>query len=104
MQSLITLNEVQLCSFVLCLSKGRSKDDAVPLHMMIDEDKDNIVFNSLSREGEWGKAEKKRYRLKEGDAVDIRIRAHDDHFQAGEGDWRAVSQRNDRVATIVDLR
>ncbi|GMS85612.1 hypothetical protein PENTCL1PPCAC_7787, partial [Pristionchus entomophagus] len=52
----------------------------VPLHMSIRFDEGKIVMNSFSN-GEWGKEERKSCPIKKGEPFDIRIRAHDKHFQ-----------------------
>lgn len=62
-----------------CKSADFSGND-VPLHISVRFDEGKIVFNSLTN-GEWGKEERKSIPFKRGEPFDIRIRAHDDHFQ-----------------------
>ncbi|MFH4980287.1 hypothetical protein AB6A40_006996 [Gnathostoma spinigerum] len=52
----------------------------VPLHISVRFDEGKIVMNTFSN-GEWGKEEKKGNPFKKGEPFDIRLRAHDDHFQ-----------------------
>ncbi|VDD94200.1 unnamed protein product [Enterobius vermicularis] len=52
----------------------------VPLHISVRFDEGKIVMNSFV-DGEWGKEDRKSLPFKKGDPFDLRIRAHDDHFQ-----------------------
>lgn len=58
----------------------RPESDEVPLHVSVRQDEKKFVFNTFQG-GEWGKEERKSSPYKEGDNVDIRIRAHDNKFE-----------------------
>jgi hypothetical protein len=51
----------------------------VPLHISVRFDEGKIVFNTFTK-GEWGKEERKSSPWKKGDAIDLRVRAHDNRF------------------------
>jgi hypothetical protein len=58
---------------------GSARDDiALCLSARIDEGK--FILNSY-KNGEWGKEEKHKINLKQGEDFDIRIRAHEDAFE-----------------------
>lgn len=75
-----TIDESQRFTVNLHSKAADFSGNDVPLHISVRFDEGKIVMNSFSN-GEWGKEERKSNPFKKGDVFDIRIRAHDDHFQ-----------------------
>jgi len=62
------------------LAGPKYAQDNAPLHISVRQKEKNIVFNTFA-DGAWGKEEKKKDPFKEGEPFDLRIRAHDNHFE-----------------------
>lgn len=54
--------------------------DNIPMHVSFRRKEKSTVFNTFS-DGAWGKEEKKKEPFKEDEPFDLRIRAHDNHFE-----------------------
>lgn len=75
-----TIEESQRFTVNLHSKSADFSGNDIPLHISVRFDEGKIVMNSFSN-GEWGKEDRKSIPFKKGDPFDIRIRAHDDHFQ-----------------------
>ncbi|CAB3411489.1 unnamed protein product [Caenorhabditis bovis] len=75
-----TIDESQRFTINLHSKTADFSGNDVPLHISVRFDEGKIVLNSMAN-GEWGKEERKSNPIKKGDSFDIRVRAHDDHFQ-----------------------
>ncbi|VDK73141.1 unnamed protein product [Onchocerca ochengi] len=75
-----TVDESQRFTVSLHCKAADFSGNDVPLHISVRFDEGKIVMNSFGN-GEWGKEERKSIPFKKGTPFDIRIRAHDDHYQ-----------------------
>lgn len=66
--------------FSVNLKSGPNDGDSCQFHMSARMDDNKFIFNTFEN-GEWAKEERSKNKMKEGDPFDIRIRAHDSHFE-----------------------
>jgi len=68
-------------AFTINLMSGpKYAQDNIPLHVSFRRKEKSTIFNSFG-DGVWGKEEKKKEPFKEDEPFDLRIRAHDNHFE-----------------------
>lgn len=62
------------------MAGAKYAQDNIPLHISFRKKEKSTIFNTFA-DGAWGKEEKKKDPFKEEEPFDLRIRAHDNHFE-----------------------